>query len=60
MALYRIEFLDHGLNVRATAEIECADDVEAIKEAHDAHVPQIGFGFDVWEGNRLVHQHRRQ
>lgn len=60
MARYRIEFLDQGLNVRATDEIECADDAQAIKEAHDVHVPQIGFGFDVWEGVRLSYQHRRQ
>jgi hypothetical protein len=46
--------------VRATAEIECVNDAQAIKEAHGAHVPQIGFGFDVWEGERLVYQHRRQ
>lgn len=60
MAVYRIEFLDHGQNVRATAEIECADNAQAIKEAHEAHVPSIGFGFDVWQGDRLVYQHKRR
>lgn len=59
MALYRIDFLDHGQNVRATAEIDCADDAEAIEEAHLAHVPSIGFGFDIRQGERLVYQHRR-
>lgn len=44
--------------MRATAEIECAGDAKAIKEAHNAHVPFTGFGFNIWQAERLASQHR--
>lgn len=59
MALYRIHFVDNGGNSFAVHEIECADDAEAVKKARTLDVRFIGMGFDLWDGERLVHQERR-
>ncbi len=60
MPLYIIQFLDPAENVRATAELECADDAEAIKEVHERAASGYCFGFDTWEAERLVYQQRRR
>ncbi len=57
MPPYRIEFKNHGGHVYGTEHIVCANDAEAIASAHRHHVPGIGYGFDLWEGDRLVHAH---
>jgi len=49
MALYRVHFLDHGDNIRATHHVEHADDEAAIVNAHRLKVlPHLGSGFEVW------------
>jgi hypothetical protein len=58
MALYEVHFVDHGNNVYATEYIEHPNDEAAIVAAHQLNVPSIGAGFDVREGERLVHRHR--
>jgi hypothetical protein len=59
MALYRVHFLDHGDNIRTTHSIEHEDDEGAIDIAHRLNVlPHMSAGFEVWKGDRLVHQHR--
>ena len=58
LPIYRIEFVDHGENVRGTDEIACDADGEAIALAHDRDIPTIGNGFDLWHQERLVHRHR--
>jgi hypothetical protein len=60
MALYRVHFVDHGGNVHSTYEVEHEADEEAIATARRMDVPFIGAGFDLWEGERLVHRHRNQ
>ena len=58
MPRYRIHFVDHGGNVYDTVNSEHDDDRAAIEHAHRINVPSIGAGFEVWEGERLVHRHR--
>jgi hypothetical protein len=61
MAVYQVHFFDYGSNVYATNDIMQVDDKAAIEAAHRLHVlPGLGLGFDVWEGERLVHQHRHR
>ena len=59
MALYRVHFLNHGGNAYGTEYIDCLHDEAAIKKAHLLYVAAFGTGFDVWHGERLVHQHRQ-
>jgi hypothetical protein len=59
MALYRVCFLDFGENIYATHLIEHDDDDAAIAAARRLNVlPHLGFGFEVWDDERLVHRHR--
>jgi hypothetical protein len=59
MALYRVHFLDHGDNIRATHHVEHDDDEAAIAAAHRLNVlPHLVAGFEVWDDERLVHKHR--
>ena len=59
MALYRVHFLDHGDNVRATHHVEHDDDEAAIAAARRLNIlPHICAGFEVWDDERLVHRHR--
>jgi len=58
MPIYRVHFVDHGGNVYSTEHVEHDSDDEAVKAAHRLNVPSIGAGFDLWEDERLVHQHR--
>jgi hypothetical protein len=56
MALYRVDFLDHGGNVYATNRFEHDDDAAAVAAAHLLNVlPHISAGFEVWQD---VHHHR--
>ncbi len=59
MAIYRVYFIDHGGNTFAVHEIDCPDDEAAIKKARSLDVRFIGMGFDLRQGERLVHQERR-
>ncbi len=59
MARYRVHFLDFGDNVRTVQEIDQDDDKAAIEAAQRLNVlPRISLGFEVWQDDRLVHQHR--
>ena len=59
MALYRVHFVDHGNNIRAIHLVERDDDEAAIAAAHRLNVlPHLGAGFEVWDDERLVHEHR--
>jgi hypothetical protein len=40
-------------------ELEMHDDEAAIEQAHRIHLQSSGGGFEVWQGNRLVYNHRR-
>jgi hypothetical protein len=57
MAQYTIRFKDHGGNVYSVHEASHPDDDTAIAGAHKMDVPGIGNGFQLWEGERLVHVH---
>jgi len=60
LMLYRVEFVDHSNNARAVERIDRATDAEATEAAHKMNVTAFFIaGFDVWEGDRLVHRHRR-
>ena len=59
MTTYLVEFFDHGKNVRMAEWIICDDDAHAIRRARDLDVVKIGLGYNVWQGDRLVYQHRR-
>jgi len=59
MALYRVYFLDHGGNVRATHHVDREDDQAAVEAAHRLNVlPHMSAGFEVWRDDRLVNRHR--
>jgi len=59
MALYRVHFVDHGGNVRATHFVEHDNDEAAVAAAHQINVlPHLHAGFEVWENERLVYRHR--
>jgi hypothetical protein len=57
MAEYRIHFKNHGDHYFATEYFHSDNDENAISAAHRLHVPFIGRGFEVWQGDRLVHAH---
>jgi hypothetical protein len=58
MALYHIEFLDYGKNVRWTHCVVHDDDEAAIAAAHRLNVmPHLTLGFEIWEDGRLVYRH---
>jgi hypothetical protein len=57
--MYRVEFVDHGDNVRGVERIERATDAEAIETAHKLNIPTFIAGFDVWQDDRLVIRHRK-
>jgi hypothetical protein len=58
MALYRVNFVDHGNNVYSTHHLKHDDDDDVIANAYRMNVPSIGAGFDVWDDERLVYRHR--
>jgi hypothetical protein len=58
MAIYRIEFVDSSGNVAGVERMERASDDKAVEIAHFIYAPRLGAGFDVWDGDRLVHRHR--
>ena len=59
MAVYRVHFYDHGDDIRVSHDIERDDDEAAIAAAYELNVlPHMSAGFEVWEGDRLVHRHR--
>ena len=60
MAVYRVNFLDHSGAVRDAEELDCDSDDEAVAFADDLNVPAWGDGFDVWQRERLVLQHRER
>ena len=58
MATYRVHFVDHGDNIYLSQDIERLTDEEAIAAVHRINSAAIGAGFEIWEGDRLVHRHR--
>lgn len=56
MSTYYVHFVDHGEHIYATERIRCRDDADAIATAHTIDFPNIGAGFEVWDGQRLVHR----
>lgn len=59
MATYRVHFVDRGGKAFAVHEVDCPDDEAAIEKARSLNGRFIGMGFDLWEGDRLVHEERR-
>ena len=58
MATYQVHFVDHGDNIYLSQRIEHKSDEEAVAAVHRMHSPVIGAGFEIWDGDRLVHRHR--
>jgi hypothetical protein len=56
MLEYRVEFLDHGDNVRGRDWFEAKDDGTAIAHACRAYRSGIGKGFELWQGERRIHK----
>ena len=57
--VYIVHFVDHGENVYATEFVRHDDEVALIDKLSVLYDHQIGAGFDIWDGDRLVHRHRR-
>ena len=57
MPFYIIKFKNHGGHVFGVEGFAAEHDEAAIEKAHFKHVPAIGYGFDLWDGDRLVHSY---
>lgn len=55
---YRVHSVGHSGNVYHTREIDYENDEEAIQAAHGMNARSVGAGFEVWQEDRLTHQHR--
>ena len=52
--VYQIHFISHGGHRFGTTLIESADDARAKEKAQGMHVPAIGYGYELWQDDRLV------
>ena len=52
MSLYRFYFLDRHDHIRSRADVECADDDDALGQATTVICDHPGI--EVWQGNRVV------
>ena len=59
MAVYRVEYVDHGENVYATEHVEHDDDEALVEELRVRNAHGIGAGYNVWDGDRLVYRNRK-
>jgi hypothetical protein len=59
MAIYQVNFVDHGDNVYASESIEHDDEPALVETLRRRHTHGIGAGFDIWEGDRLIYRHRK-
>ena len=59
MAVYRVDYFDHGGYVYSTEYVEHDDDDTVIECLRHLNDHGIGAGYSIWEGDRLVHEHRR-
>ncbi len=59
MPTYRVHFVDHGDNVYATEYVQHDDEKQLIELLRCRHAHGIGAGFDIWDGDKLVHRHRK-
>jgi len=55
METYRVNFLDHGKNVRDTERFDAADDAAAINYARERFWTGIGWGREIWRNETLIH-----
>jgi len=58
MPSYTVHFVDHDGNSYEIDKFDCVNDDEAVTRGHKLKFPFTGAGFDIWDGKRLVHQHR--
>jgi hypothetical protein len=57
--LYRILFFDHAGDIYRTIRAMYDSDGEAIAEVHSwTALPRPAASFEIWQDDRLVHQHR--
>jgi hypothetical protein len=55
MTLYRAHFLDHGGNVFSVEDFHAEHDEAAKSYAAEVFQSTIGKGYEIWQGDRLVH-----
>lgn len=55
MVLYRALFVNHAGDVFSVADFEAEHDDAAILYAKRFYVCGIGKGFEIWQGDRLIH-----
>ena len=59
MALYRVHFVDRHDDIYRTIYYEHDSDEAAIEEGHRRNVvPFLAAGFEVWQDDRFVYEHR--
>ena len=56
MSLYHVHFITHGDYIFGTTGFEAADDQAAIRQADKELRSGIGKGYEIWQGERLVHR----
>jgi hypothetical protein len=59
MPLYDCRFIDHGDNVYSRASFHADHDDAAVDYARTVYHHGIGKGFELWQGDRLIHRHVR-
>jgi hypothetical protein len=55
--LYQCLCVDHGDNVYSQANFHADCDDAAVDYARTVHNNGIGKGFELWQGDRLIHKH---
>ncbi len=55
MTRYDIRFLNHARSIYGRDEMLCACDEDVIERARQLHRHGIGKGYEIWDGERLVH-----
>ena len=59
MAWYRLYFLDSGGRITAAENLEADTDGGAIDKARRVFAGTDFFGFELWQGSRLLHKESR-
>lgn len=58
LAQYQLIFKNHGGEVFASEFFKAHDDRAAIEKANTEYRSGIGAGYEIWQGDRLVHSAR--
>lgn len=55
MRQYNVRFLNHAGSVYGQEDMRSPSDDVVIEQARHLHSHGIGMGYEIWDGERLVH-----